>query len=293
MISAFRRAGVTALLCTAALAHSQTAVTTAFEAASVKPARAGARPSRPGLEGGPGTSDPGRIRYSNISLRDLILLAYRVRNFQLSAADAKALDANTFAVQAQLPPDATQTQLRAMLQNLLSERFRLILHREQRVMPGYALVVGKNGTKLKDSALKDSAEKSASNTADTFDPLPPAPPNELEVHGDGYPNVPPREGSWLVALRSGYARTHQLSASMEDLAGILSQQLGKPVTDSTALTGKYEFTLSWLSAIPAAGEGGPDLFAAVQQQLGLKLEASKVPVEVLIIDHFEKDPTEN
>ncbi len=288
MIAQLTRASMAALLCTAAFAHSQSAAAIVFEAASVKATRPVARPSRPGLEGGPGTSDPGRIRYSNITPHDLILLAYRIRSFQLSATDTKPLDANTFEVQAQLPPGATQAQLRAMLQNLLSERFRLVLHREQRAMPGYTLVVGKSGAKL-----KDSAETSASNTADNFDPLPPAPPNELEVHGDGYPNVPPREGSWLVALKSGYARTHQLSASMEDLAGILSNQLGKPVTDSTGLKGRYEFTLSWMSAIPAAGEGGPDLFAAVQQQLGLKLEASKAPVEVLVIDHLEKDPTQN
>jgi uncharacterized protein (TIGR03435 family) len=273
------------LLCSMAFAQS-------FEAASIKPAKPGARQRRPGLEGGPGTSDPGRIRYSNISLRDLIMVAYRVRGFQLSATDAKALDAKTFEVIAQLPAGATQARLRVMLQSLLTERFHLALHPEQRVMPVYTLVVAKGGPKLKES----TQNAPASDAAD-FDPLPPAPPDELEVHEDGYPNVPPREGSWLVALRSGYARTRQLNASMTDLAGILSNQLEKPVTDATGLKGRYEFTLSWMAALPASSsppaEPGPDLFAAVQQQLGLKLEASRAPVEVLVIEHFDRDPVEN
>jgi uncharacterized protein (TIGR03435 family) len=119
----------------------------------------------------------------------------------------------------------------------------------------------------------------------------------LELDGEGYPMVPPREGSWLVALRSGRARTHQLSASMQDLAALLSKQLSRPVTDATGLKGRYEFTLSWMAGVPAqdgpTADMGPDLLAAVQQQLGLKLEASKGPVEVLVIDHLEKDPIEN
>ena len=138
--------------------------------------------------------------------------------------------------------------MRGMLQNLLTERFHLALHREQKVMPVYALVVGKNGPKLKEAA----DEQPSNGDDDDFDPLPPAPPNELEVHDDGYPNVPAREGSWLVALSSGYARTHQLHASMADLAGILSNQLEKPVTDATGLKGRYEFTLSWMAAVPAS-----------------------------------------
>ncbi len=256
---------------------------------------------RPRREGGPGTSDPGRIRYSNIGLRALIMLAYRVRDFQISTADPKALDAKGFELAAQLQPGATRAQLRAMLQSLLADRFHLALHREQRVMPGYALIVGKNGPKLREAEKSD-----AEADAEDFDPLPPAPPNELEVHDDGYPSVPAREGSWLVALRTGYARTHQLHASMAELAGILSNQLEKPVTDATGLKGRYEFTLSWMSGLPAAPsasgsastgapspEIGLDLPAAVQQQLGLKLEAVRAPVEILVIDGFEKDPTEN
>jgi uncharacterized protein (TIGR03435 family) len=240
------------------------------------------------MEGGPGTSDPGRIRYS-ISLRYLVMAAYRVGSSQLSAP--AWLDGKAFDIDAKLPAGATQAQLREMLRNLLTERFRLAIHRERRAMPAYTLIVAKNGPKL-----KQTAEKSSDETRDDFDPLPPAPPNQLELDNEGYPIVPPGEGSWLVALRSGHARTHQLSASMQGLAALLEQQLGRPVRDETGLQGRYEFTLSWMTGVPAAdapADVGPDLLAAIQQQLGLKLEVSKAPVEVLVIDHLEKDPIEN
>jgi len=258
-----------------------------FEAASIKPAIQGGRAR---MEGGPGTADPVRIRYSDISLRYLVMAAYRVGAFQLSAP--VWLDAKAFDVDAKLPPGATRAQLREMLQNLLTERFHLALHRERRVMPVYTLMVGKSVPKL-----KESAEKTGVDAGDDFDPLPPAAPNELELDGEGYPMVPPREGSWLVALRSGPARTHQLNASMADLAVLLSKQLNRPVTDATGLQGRYEFTLTWMSAVATGtaptAEVGPDLSAAVQQQLGLKLEAAKGPVEVLVIDHLDKDPVGN
>jgi uncharacterized protein (TIGR03435 family) len=179
-----------------------------------------------------------------------------------------------------------------MQQNLLKERFRLALHRERRVMPVYTLVVAKNGPKL-----RESTEKTSLDDGDDFDPLPPRPPNELETDAEGYPVVPPREGSWLVALRGGPARTHQLNASMQDLAALLSKQLAKPVTDATGLKGRYEFTLSWMAGVLAVdgadGDAGPDLFAALQSQVGLRLEASKGPVEVLVIDHLDKEPIGN
>ena len=110
-------------------------------------------------------------------------------------------------------------------------------------------------------------------------------------------SLPARARGWWRCEAVARARTHQLSASMQDLAALLSKQLSRPVTDATGLKGRYEFTLSWMAGVPAqdgpTADFGPDLLAAVQQQLGLKLEASKGPVEVLVIDHLEKDPIEN
>jgi uncharacterized protein (TIGR03435 family) len=130
--------------------------------------------------------------------------------------------------------------------------------------------------------------------SDDFDLPPSGPPNELETDREGYPIVPPNEGTWLVALSSGHARTHQTNASMGDLAVILSNQLGRPVTDATALTGRYDFTLTWMSGVSTdAAASGQDLATALRLQLGVQLENSKAPVEVLIIDRIAKDPTPN
>ncbi len=265
-----------ALLCSATPCFSQ------FEVASIKPAVPG---SRARMEGGPGTSDPGRIKY-NLSLRYLIMAAYHVGSFQLSGPSW--MDDKTFEVVAKLPPGTTGPQLQEMLRRLLADRFHLALAREQKIMAGYALTVAKDGPKLKASGNPNS------DTADDFDPLPSGPPNQLELDREGYPIVPPGEGQWLVALRSGRARTHQLNTSMHDLAVLLSNQLGKPVVDETGLKGRFEFTLSWTEGVSAqATEFGPDLATAVQQQLGLKLEASRRPVDVLVVERLEKEPTEN
>jgi uncharacterized protein (TIGR03435 family) len=263
----------------------------AFEAASLKPSRPGIRQRRPGMEGGPGTTDPGRIRYTGMSLRDLILVAYRVRVFQVSSPEAGALDAKTFDLEATLPRGATDADLRAMLRSLLAARFHLSLRRERRVIPVYALTVAKGGPKLKEATCAECA-----TAQDAFDPFQPAPPNELETDGEGYPIVPPGEGSWLVALRSGRARMHQFHASMVELASLISNQLERPIADATGLMGRYEFTLSWMAGMPPAGDSspaGPSLPAALEQQLGLKLTASKAPIEMLVIEDFEKQPVEN
>jgi uncharacterized protein (TIGR03435 family) len=252
-----------------------------FEAASIRPLPPGGFTR---LNGGPGTSDPGHIDL-RASLQYLIMTAWRIGGFQISGppwlADRK------FGITAKLPQGATGKQLHEMLQQLLRDRFHLTMHREQRVMPIAVLKLSKDGPKLRES------KNPRQEIADDFD-LPPAAPSQLETDGEGYPIVPPNEGTWLAALRSGRARTHQLNASMADLAVILSSQLSRPVTDATALTGRYDFTLSWTNGVSTdAVDGGPDLATALRQQLGLQLENSKAPVEVLVIDGIDKDPTPN
>lgn len=253
-----------------------------FEAASIHPL-----PPRGviRLNGGPGTSDPVRIDFQT-SLQYLVMAAYRVGSFQIVGppwlADEK------FEITAKLPPGVTGQQLHKMLQQLLRERFRLTMHREQRVLPVSVLRVSRDGPKLQKSKTPRA------EIADDFDLPPTGPPNQLETDREGYPIVPPNEGAWLIALRSGRARTHQLNASMADLAVVLSGQLGRPVRDATGLAGQYDFTLSWMTGVSTdAGDAGPDLPAALRQQLGLQLETSKAPVEVLIIDGIDRDPTPN
>ena len=139
-----------------------------------------------------------------------------------------------------------------MLQPLLAERFHLKAHIEQREMPIYELVVAKGGSKL-----KESPEDAAGNA-------------HMVTDGRGKIDV-------QHALLSG-------------LPGILNSEVGRPVVDKTGLTGKYDFTLEYVPAAKAATDesGGPSIFTALEEQLGLKLEPAKVPMDVLVIDSIEQ-----
>jgi len=216
-----------------------------------------------------------------------------------------------------------------MLQNLLAERFKLTLHREKKDLPMYALVVGKNGPKLKESVEEPApkegdAPKAGGPAADG--PLAGAAMRRLPMGRDGFPVLPPGAGraGTMISLTSGNAHMAANGQTMAGLAEMLSNQLDLPVVDMTGLTGKYDFTLTFAPEggvglrLPAGiapppppppppGEGGPgmpaasapdsqsspNLFAALQEQLGLKLEQRKGPVDLLVIDHLEKAPIEN
>lgn len=158
------------------------------------------------------------------------------------------------------------SQLNLMLQTLLAERFQLSLHRETREAPTYALVVGTNGSRLRKVEIGDGAE-----------------------------------------MRIGRDRLAAHRVPMSRFAEALSNLLGRPVQDLTGMSGVFDFSLQWSpdesqatqkpgiqgKAASAAGDDtSPSLFGAVQEQLGLKLEARKGPVEIFVIDHAEK-PIQN
>ena len=141
-----------------------------------------------------------------------------------------------------------------MLQTLLTERFQLVLHREQREISYVALTVGKNGPKL-------PAPTEASNA-----------PSRPQIPG----------------------RIISNQMTMSKLTTLLSRFLRQTVLDQTRLTGSYDINLTWLPEnAPPDAPPGPSIFTAVQEQLGLKLESRKGPVEVLVIDHAEKNPLPN
>lgn len=144
---------------------------------------------------------------------------------------------------------ASEDQLKLMLQTLLADRFRLVLHRETKQLPVYELIVAKGGPKLKESA----------EDASTF------------LHTDA---------KSITAAK----------VAMPMFVKLLSQQMGRSVLDKTGLSENYDFKLEWTP--DEANGDGPSIFTAIQEQLGLKLEPSKGPVEVLVIDHAEK-PSEN
>jgi uncharacterized protein (TIGR03435 family) len=334
MLKAIVRIGL-ALLPAGALLAQTIADKLTFEVASVK---AAAPPTdgrlMVGVRGGPGTRDPGQATFSNVTQRLLLAKAYGMQDYQISGPGW--LDSERYEIVVKVPKGATKEQFLAMLQNLLAERFKLTLHHETRELPLCALVVAKNGPKLKESAppppatdgsaAKDGAGPAAGGPppgpGPGFGPPPGPPPGEggmprMQMGKDGFPKLPPGagRGAVMMIMINGRARMIGNAQPISKLADALSRQLGRPVTDKTGLAGTYDFTLDFdpEGSIggrgmmpPSPHEGGPDgpganppeteaagLFTALQEQLGLKLEQRKGPLDLLVVDHSEKAPVEN
>jgi uncharacterized protein (TIGR03435 family) len=270
-----------------------------FDVASVKPSQPQTGPGmRVMMRGGPGTPDPGQLTYTNVSLQNILQNAYDVKSYQISGPGW--LGSERYDIAAKIPQGATKEQFRKMLQNLLAERFKLTLHRETKELPIYALVVGKNGSKLKETPKDTPAAGGA----------PPPGGGRMKLDKDGRPQMPPMgKGSMRMMFHNGNQELSAVGMKLSGLADMLSGQLGRPVVDQTGLTGEYDFTLECspenmvnMGPMPPPPPGAapvmvessaPPLPQAIQEQLGLKLEAKKGPVELLVIDHAEKVPTEN
>jgi len=258
-----------------------------FEAASVKsadPLDAGPLAFIPasvaakmGFEGGPGTKDPGRIRYHGVSLQMLLAKAYNINPNQISGPPW--LESEHYTIEAILPPGTDADQFRLMLRALLTERFRMDLHREVRQTPVYRLKVAKNGPKLMppgtEPEYQDDDEQKAALKQQAMDSL----QKQIEAMKAGNPNT----------NSSGMRR-----ATTAKFAEWLSSSLDRPVLDMTQLEGEYHFKLDWTTedALPTHPTG-ISIFTAVQDQLGLKLEAGNEQIELLVIDKAEKTPTGN
>lgn len=195
--------------------------------------------------------------------------------------DAKMDSAAVDALKNLSPADRTLARQR-MLQSLLAERFKLTIHRDTKELPAYTLVIAKNGSKLQEAKPGDT-------------------------YSNGYRDGGGRGGPGTVQLKGRGGLVAQ-DAPIANLAGMLSWLLGHNVVDRTGLTGKYDFTLQWtpdegespiLSSAssgtpsgqpspPPPDPNGPSLATALEEQLGLKLESKKGPVEIIVIDHVEK-----
>jgi uncharacterized protein (TIGR03435 family) len=269
----------------------------AFDVASVKesppPDGGGISVRSIGAPGGRGPKDPGRFAAENYSLVNLITMAYDIPYYRLFAPGVSA-GRPMFNVEARMPVDTTKEQFLAMMQNLLKERFGLKAHWESRQMATYELVVAKGGLKIKEAE------------PDPPDAPPPAAFGRMQLAANGYPQLPPGKSS-TMAVMSGKAAMRGHLDTAEQIAAKLSGQIGGPVRDATGLTGKYDYTLYWSAsagrALSAARPGpdgvatdedtGPSLMAAIQEQLGLKLESKKEAVQVLVVDHMETKATAN
>jgi uncharacterized protein (TIGR03435 family) len=253
-----------------------------FDVASIKPS--GPRSVR-GSDGGPGSKDPSRYIYGVASLGDLIEVAWKVRPFQISSA--APLDRQNFDLAANVPEGTSKELFLLMLQNLLTERFGLKVHIESRQFPAYELVVAKNGIKMKETIPGEPntpLNRSASSNKDGAWPeLPPDVPNV------GF-QLSQSEGFEVVRLK----------AEMEPLS-VLVRYLptpdNLPVVDRTGLTGKYSFKLEYARELSGGSPGGlppaPLLFKALPEQLGLQILSKRLPFNVVVVDSFNKVPTEN
>jgi len=237
-----------------------------FEAASVK-----VSPPSPVRDNPILTGDAGRLEGHNVTLREIIREAYQIKEYQVSGPDW--IGTQRFDLVAKIPDGTPVPQKWEMLRTLLVERFGLEVHREQKDLPVYSLAVAKDGPKMKEFAESEQ-------------------PDELHM---------------------GFGTLKGQGISVPALTDFLCRLMDRPVVDQTGLTSQYDVALRWT---PEPGDGslvgmkigmaragggdvklpdasGPPLTLAVQQQLGLRLEPKKMPVDVVIVDHAEKVPTEN
>jgi uncharacterized protein (TIGR03435 family) len=267
--------------------------------------------------------DPEQAHYNYMTLRQLIELAYGLKPGQVSGPDW--LGSERFDIVAKIPDGASKDDAPKMLQSLLEDRFKLAVHRETKDHPVLALVVGKGGPKMKQSA----------EAPQPLDPKAPLKPGEMQMDtldGPARMSVDMSTGKSTVNMGSkgtivygldrstGAMAMEATGVSMSGLADMLSQfsQMqgagGRPVVDMTGLKGNYDFTLDFpiadlLNMARSAGmmppgapppqmneapePGGSSSLNESVGALGLKLDPRNAPIEQVVIDHIEKTPTEN
>jgi uncharacterized protein (TIGR03435 family) len=261
-----------------------------FEVASVKKSA----PAMPGEVNAGVHIDGAMVRCSSLPMKSYIRMAYRVNDYQVLGPDWLATE--NFDIAAKLPDGATRGQLPEMIQSLLAERFKLVLHRDTKEFPVYALTVAKNGPKLKESPPDSGAEGS------------PAAKGSVDI------NITAGRGGGVIDLGNGsfigYGRDRleAKKVTLSALAGAVERLLDRPVVDMTGIGGIYDFSLeySWeelrilvrsssggARELPAnAADPGNSIFTSLAA-FGLRLEPRKAPIEVLVVDRIERTPTEN
>ena len=213
------------------------------------------RPSNaPANEGNWSPPNAGKFNAHNLTLERLMMFAYGIDANQI-VNKPPWLEADRFDVAAKPSGGIalSREELKPLLQSLLQERFGLVTHTETRLMPGYAIVIAKGGPRLQ------------------------------PTKGDNFPGF---------RVNVTDTELNGLNWSMPYLATMLQHPAGRPVQDKTGLGGSYDLKLDF-SLDPSTDSALPSIFTALQETLGLKLEPAKIPVEVLVIDHANRTPTEN
>jgi uncharacterized protein (TIGR03435 family) len=258
-----------------------------FEVASIRVNRDSSdRPTllRPMLQPG------GRVLMRGQTVRDLIVTAYGVRQPQLFGGPTWA-GSTSFDLEARSSSDTSADVARAMLRALLADRFSLTVHREQRELPVYVLTSSpRNGQP--GSQLRPATGECMRPTPP--DGLPPPPPSLPKGMMEAVPLMPGATVRCQSIFMPGHVSAR--AASLDALATELTNAIGRPVVNRTGLTGEFDIDLRYaaeLNVVPDAQTSNrPGVATALQEQLGLRLEASRAPVEVLVIDRVAM-PTEN
>jgi uncharacterized protein (TIGR03435 family) len=233
-----------------------------FDVTSVKP-------NTSGEQGGSSSARPGRYRGVNVTLRRVIGLAYRpVQEIEGGPA---WIDTERFDIEGRIDGAPTQPEMLEMLRSLLTDRFKLVVHKEVRQMPAFALMVARADGRLGPQLRRT-------------DPCVTPPPGS-----DTQPSTGPRCGGFSV----GNGALTGTGVTMTQLAGELpSATEGRHVVDRTGLGGAFDVSVTWnANALSPTGEpanAAPSIFAALQEQLGLRLEATTAPIEVIVIDRAER-----
>jgi uncharacterized protein (TIGR03435 family) len=312
------------VLAIASTAQGQEPVASArvYEVASIKPSKSA---SGNGFMRVGFSTTPDGLTAENVNLLMLIQWAYGVGKDRLSGApewfntdrydiDAK-MDGETADALKKLTPDELKIVRQHMLQALLAERFDLAIHSETKELAVYNLVITKGGLKLQESKPDEKDKSSDSTQAKEKDKGPDgsgpksSSPGGSQIRvgsGDGGKTVSVGADGRAVVAFSGKRGTRMISGkgvTIENLLSSLSSASGRPVLDKTGLTGKYDYRLEWApddnqasapggppsgTAAPEVEPSGPNIFTAVQEQLGLKLESAKGPVTIYVIDHADK-----
>jgi uncharacterized protein (TIGR03435 family) len=298
----FRKRCFPFLLAVFAAAHGQDRPMT-FEVASVKisPPVDHTKPPNFGCTGGPGTTDPGLYVCHYATLQGLVIEAFGLASYQFSYVPSR--DHTAYDIEAKVPSGATREELRGMLQSLLAERLKLAYHFEKKQAQVYALAIANNGAKLQVSP-PESAEK----------PQPAASPVRDEY---GFRNPPADFKGQVMSANSEVVRWMARGVTTAQMAKMLATRLQGPVTDSTGLGAKYDFTLYFSAASvgfspgpalasPTPGDAPrrvgeeaaegislPSVFVVLQDKLGLTIERTQGFFDLFVVDHVEKVPAEN
>jgi uncharacterized protein (TIGR03435 family) len=268
-------------IATLGFAHAQSQTTTApplgFDVASVKQNQSDAKPVTNFPVGPEDASNPSGALFSGsgVTLYQYITLAYDFTIYDYQLLKSRLPDwvfTDRFDIQARASGTPTKAQMRLMLQSLLEDRFKLAIHFETREVPVFALVLAKPG-----------------NTGPQLNPHSGEPPCSTASPCGRFDSLPNPPGQFKIGARD---------VTMGFIANVLAtSELGRPVIDQTGLSGNFDFTLEWTPNIPASpdfvpDQAGPTYIEALKQQLGLKLESTRGPLQVPVIDHVER-PDQN